>query len=68
MFGLEDDLNENAIVETWIKILKVTLDNRESSGSTIQFSLRTCWYGECILKKAVYLRLPACLKLKVQKN
>ena len=42
LFGLDVDLNENAIVETWIKILKVTLDNRESSGSTIQFSLRTC--------------------------
>ena len=35
LFGLGDDLNENAII-------KVTLDNRESSGSAIQFSLRTC--------------------------
>ena len=42
LFGLEDDLNENAIVETWIKIIKVTLDNRENSGSAIQFSLQTC--------------------------
>ena len=42
LFGLEDDQNENAIVKTWIKIIKVTLDNRESSGSAIQFSLQTC--------------------------
>ena len=40
--SLEDDLNENAYVETLIKIITVTLDNRESSGSAIQFSLRTC--------------------------
>ena len=43
LFGLEVDLNENAIVETWIKIIKVKSDNRESSGSAIQFSLRTCF-------------------------
>ena len=40
LFGLEDDLNENAI-----KIIKVTLDDRKSSGSAIQFSLRTCYFG-----------------------
>ena len=42
LFGVEDDLNENAIFETWIKIIKLSLDNRESSGLSIQFSLRTC--------------------------
>ena len=52
---LEDDLNKNAIVDTLMeenpsffctlreddqnKIIKVILDNRESSGSAIHFSL-----------------------------
>ena len=31
LFGLEVDLNENAIVETWIKIIRASLDNREIS-------------------------------------
>ena len=59
LFCLEDGLNKNAIVDTWmeenpnffalwgkttkIEIIKVTLDKRESSGSAIQFSLRTCF-------------------------
>ena len=28
-----------------IEIIKLTLDNRESSGSAIQFSLRTCYFA-----------------------
>ena len=31
LFSLEVDLNENAIVETWIKIIIASLDNREIS-------------------------------------
>ena len=70
LFGLEDDLNENAIVETWIKIIKLTLDYRESSGSAIQFCLRTCLFFKLIqcfpLKPffAIYSTFSSCLALK----
>ena len=38
LFGLEVD--RKYIFETWIKIIKVTLDNKEISGSAIQFSYK----------------------------